>query len=720
MSKGRVTLPADNMPAEEIKAIIDKWGADAIRDSDGTHLPDDAKGFAKKVYGKYFLTRGDNEWAKANPDEISHSFIMSEHNLATENSLKVDLLKGYLRAQFKIDLSEDSVKHWEVIDRTTGDIITDWAVEDEDFVVINNTIPMHEYTVSFLARTVWNPVHAYNAMTNGWDVEPEQDYNPYCPKTYDYMINRLNEWCEQNPDISVIRFTTFFYNFAIYYDEQGRNKLFDWLGYSMSVSPKLLDDFEAEYGYKLRAEHIVDAGHYNNTFRVPSKEFLDYMDFVERFVAKAAKECVDIAHKHGKEAMMFMGDNWIGAELYGKHFSKIGLDAVVGSVASGVLVREITDVPNVKYREGRYLPYFFPDTFYEGNDPTSILNKNWVDSRRAIMRKPLDRIGYGGYLSLAAKFPDFMDRVAEICDEFRTIYDAIDNKEPHIALTVAILNCWGEKRRWFNFLAICESWVQKICGYQGILESLSGLPVDVKFLSFEDIRNGVPEGIDVIINAGDADTAFSGGDNWLCPDIVSNIRKFVYEGGGFIGVGQPSAARKGQHFFQLFDVLGVDEEQGYSFSELRYNKDKIDGHFILEDAKGEIDYGDIRNDIYAMENTTILDVKHPEKHPDALNSFSVKMAVNNYGKGRAFYTTGLPYSFENCRILYRAMLWAAGKEDEIKKSFSTNINTECNYYPNSGKYAVVNNSYEKQETTFYDINGNEKKLTLEPMEIKWL
>ncbi|MFR6458563.1 MAG: 1,3-beta-galactosyl-N-acetylhexosamine phosphorylase N-terminal domain-containing protein [Roseburia faecis] len=34
---------------------------------------------------------------------------------------------------------------------------------------------------------------------------------------------------------------------------------------------------------------------------------------------------------------------------------------------------------------------------------------NWVTARRAILRKPIDRIGYGGYLKLATQFPDFID-----------------------------------------------------------------------------------------------------------------------------------------------------------------------------------------------------------------------------------------------------------------------------------------------------------------------
>lgn len=92
-------------------------------------------------------------------------------------------------------------------------------------------------------------------------------------------------------------------------------------------------------------------------------QLLDYIDFVHKFVAEEAKKLVDIVHESGKEAMMFLGDNWIGTEPYGKYFENIGLDAVVGSVGGGATLRMIADIPHVRYTEGRFLPYFFPDTF---------------------------------------------------------------------------------------------------------------------------------------------------------------------------------------------------------------------------------------------------------------------------------------------------------------------------------------------------------------------
>ena len=79
----------------------------------------------------------------------------------------------------------------------------------------------------------------------------------------------------------------------------------------------------------------------NNTYRVPCKEYFAFIDFQRREVAKLAKEMVDIVHEYGKEAMMFLGDHWIGMEPYMEEFKNIGLDAVVGSVGNGQTLRLI-------------------------------------------------------------------------------------------------------------------------------------------------------------------------------------------------------------------------------------------------------------------------------------------------------------------------------------------------------------------------------------------
>ena len=41
-----------------------------------------------------------------------------------------------------------------------------WSYADGSVTV--QAVPFHEYTVSFLAYLIWDPVHMYNATTNGW------------------------------------------------------------------------------------------------------------------------------------------------------------------------------------------------------------------------------------------------------------------------------------------------------------------------------------------------------------------------------------------------------------------------------------------------------------------------------------------------------------------------------------------------------------------------
>lgn len=714
-TKGRVTLPSESNFLNETKEMLDRWGADALRDSDGTKLDAAAKALDAKIYTTYFVARGHNEFAQEHMDECQQMLLMSKHNVATENTVTIDFLDGYYREQVVADYVHDPKKWWEVIDRTTGEVVpvSCWEVDQEkDLVTIKDAAPFHEYTVSFFVYAIWDPTQMYNHITNNWGDKPHDiPFDVRQANSGAFAKDYLKQWLIDNPDTDVVRFTTFFYHFTLVFNDQAKEKFVDWFGYGATVSIKALEEFEQEYGYALRPEDIVDNGYYNSTFRVPTRAYRDYMDFIQRFVAKKAKELVEITHEAGREAMMFLGDNWIGTEPYGPYFEDIGLDAVVGSVGGGATLRLISDIPGVKYTEGRFLPYFFPDTFYEGNDPCIEAIDNWLSARRALMRNPVDRIGYGGYLSLAYKFPKFVDYIEKVTDEFRLIYDNVKGKKAYCGLKVGILNSWGKIRSWQPYMVAHALWYKQTYSYFGILESLSGAAVDVQFLSFDEIReHGVPADIDVIINAGDAGTAFSGGEEWLDEKLVTTIRQWVYNGGGFVGVGDPTAIHHGGRFFQLADILGVDKELGFTLSTDKYFKTALDSHFITEDRNSDFDFGESKHDIYALSAATeIIEYSNNEVH----------MAANAYGKGRGVYISGLPYSYENTRLLMRAMFYAASKEDRYHIWYADNLNCEVNAYPESGKYAILNNSNETQTTKFYDGEGNCETITLEPCEILW-
>ena len=711
---GRVTIPTDLDVVPQTLEILKKWGADAIRDCDGTDFPAELQGQDAKIYSTYYTTRKDNAWAKANPDEIQQCYIMTDFHTAAGDTLSIPLMKGISAELLEVNTRDDIKRWWEVMDRTTGTVVSpeNWQYnESTGCVEIANCEAFHEYTVAFLAYIIWDPVHMYNAVTNNWqNFEHQITFDVRQPKTHKFTMERLRKFIADHPYVNVIRYTTFFHQFTLIFDELKREKYVDWYGYSASVSPYILEQFERQVGYKFRPEYIVDQGYYNNQYRIPSKEYKDFQAFQRREVAALAKEMVDITHELGKEAMMFLGDHFIGTEPYMEEFKTIGLDAVVGSVGNGSTLRLISDIPGVKYTEGRFLPYFFPDTFHEGGDPVKEAKENWVTARRAILRKPIDRIGYGGYLKLALEFPEFVDYIESVCNEFRELYENIKETIPYCVKTVAVLNCWGKQRSWGCHMVHHALYQKQNYSYAGVIEALSGAPFDVKFISFDDIRGdaSILDDIDVIINVGDGDTAHTGGAEWEDPAISSAIRKYVYNGGGFIGVGEPSGHQYQGHYLQLANVLGVEKETGFTLGYDKYNWEQHPEHFILADVAETVDFGEGKKNIYALENTEILVQQDKE----------VQMAVNAFGSGRGVYISGLPYSFENSRVLYRAILWASHGEDTLRKWFSTNYNVEVHAFVANGKYCVVNNTYVPQDTTVYTDSGS-FELHLDANEIKW-
>jgi len=711
---GRVTIPTDLDVVPETLEVMKKWGADAIRDCDGTDFPEALCHTDAKIYSTYYTTRKDNAWAKANPDEVQQCYIMTGFRTATADTLSVKLMEGISTELLEVNTRDDIKRWWEVMDRTAGTVVPveNWSYNAQTGCVeIVNCTAFHEYTVAFLAYLIWDPVHMYNAVTNGWtNFEHQITFDVRQPKTHKFTMERLRKFIADHPYVNVIRYTTFFHQFTLIFDQLKREKYVDWYGYSASVSPYILEQFEAEAHYKFRPEYIVDQGYYNNQYRIPSKQYKDFQAFQRREVAKLAKEMVDITHELGKEAMMFLGDHFIGTEPFMDEFKSIGLDAVVGSVGNGSTLRLISDIPGVKYTEGRFLPYFFPDTFHEGGDPVKEAKENWVTARRAILRKPIDRIGYGGYLKLALQFPDFMDYIESVCKEFRELYENIKGTTPYCVKTVAVLNSWGKQRSWGCHMVHHALYQKQNYSYAGVIEALSGAPFDVRFISFDDIRQNpaILEDIDVILNIGDGDTAHTGGYEWEDAAVTAAIRSFVFNGGGFIGVGEPSGHQYQGHYLQLANVLGVEKETGFTLGYDKYNWEQHPDHFILEDVQDEMDFGEGKKSIYALEGATILNQREKE----------VQMAVNDFGSGRSVYLSGLPYSFQNSRVLYRAILWAAHSEALLHKWFSTNYNVEVHAFVANGKYCVVNNTYVPQDTTVYTDTGV-FQLHLDANEIKW-
>jgi 1,3-beta-galactosyl-N-acetylhexosamine phosphorylase len=720
-STGFITLPAEVGEEKMVVELAHKWGADAIRDSDGTELSQEMFDLGLEVYSTTCLVRAEQTYPRRHMDQLPQKFLMSDPVTATSTRLVIDPMSGFYREKYVIDRKHDAKKYWEVIDRTTGRIVkpSQWALNSRTGkVTIRGAVPFHVYTVNFLVFQIWDTTSMYNHLTNNWTKPHVISVDPYHKPCWDHLMAYFDKYLEDHPQTDVVRLTTLAYHFAVDSDQHSVDKFRDWTGYQDTISVLALEGFAKEYGYRLRGEDFVDQGYYNAACRVPSRGYLDWMEFIHRFVVKFGKALVDRANKAGKRTAIFWGDHWIGVEPYQPEFLKMGIDIHVGAAEDGVALRRISDTPGGLVKELRLYPYFFPDVFREGGDPLGESLSNWIKIRRALLRKPVDRLGYGGYLSLALKFPKFVDHVAELCQEFRGFKANSGGGESLKApIKVAVLNCWGKWKAWINSFGAPQKFLVKrpdviqVAG-TNLLECLSGLPVEVEFLSFAEVeKSGVPKDIDVIINDGDAETAWSGGNWWANPKVVGEIRRFIHSGGGFIGCRGPSAFQHQGRYFQLADILGVDKEVGHTLQSAPVKADVVPKHFITGDLTGSADFGTHETFVYVCDPATEL---------LAANGLHVMAAAKPFGRGRSVFFGALPYDLTNSRLLHRAIFWVAGKEAQLKKWFCDNSVTDCAFYPKSGQVVVVNNSDKAQSTRLFDGQGRSRRMTLQPYESRWL
>ena len=170
--KGGFTLPGESGYEKLTLKMAEKWGADVIRDSDGTVLSDEILNAGYGIYSTICIIRDHNEWAKKNMDKLQQTFLMTQPIVADCDTLTVELMKDFFAEQFSINETEDSLKYWQVYDRTTDTLVgrDHWSYADGK-VTIKEITPWHKYTVSFMAYRIWEEISMYNHTTNNWTNE---------------------------------------------------------------------------------------------------------------------------------------------------------------------------------------------------------------------------------------------------------------------------------------------------------------------------------------------------------------------------------------------------------------------------------------------------------------------------------------------------------------------------------------------------------------------
>lgn len=699
-TKGGFTMPGESGYEKLTLELAEKWGADVIRDSDGTVLSDEIIEAGYGIYSTICIIRDHNAWAKENQDKLQQTFLCTPAVVAESEEVTISLMESFFADQFKINDSEAAFKYWEVYDRTTNTLVDNsaWTYDKEaGSVTVKGIVPFHKYTVSFLAYRIWEEISMYNHTTNNWEKEHLMQIDPRYPETQEYMLNWMKNWCETHPATTVVRFTSMFYNFVWIWGSDLRNRhLFsDWGSYDYTVSDLALDLFEKEYGYRMTAEDFINKGDLHVTHMPGNDRKADWMKFINDFVISYGKKLIDMVHSYGKKAYVFYDDSWVGVEPYNGRFQEFGFDGLIKCVFSGYEARLCASV-DVPTHELRLHPYLFPvglggaPTFCEGGDPTLDAKKYWNSVRRALLRDKIDRIGLGGYIHLVEDFPDFTDYIEKVSDEFRLIRTFHEAGKPYTIKTkVAVLHYWGKLRSWTLSGHFHETYMHDLIH---INEALSGLPIDVKYISFEDVKNGALDDVDVVINAGRAGSAWSGGDVWKNDEVVTAITKWVHAGGTFIGVNQPSSVVGYDYNFRMAHVLGIDEDTGAKVCHGKWA-------FEVADAEGIIPAGAT---VEAKENRFLTDGKASVLMADGDKPL---VTVNKFGKGNGIYLASFQVGLENTRMLYQLIRYAGG-EGLSGLYMTDNLYTECAYYPESGKLVVINNSDVEQTTTVPTEKGD--------------
>jgi 1,3-beta-galactosyl-N-acetylhexosamine phosphorylase len=733
--KGAVTLPSETGKEKETINLFESWGADAIRDSDGTQLSPEILKMGYDIYSTLCLVRLDEQWAEMHPEELVQKFLMSERIIAVSESVEIDLMAKYFGKKYRVDTIHDPKIYWEVINRTTSEVVqtSDWSYNEQNGkVTIRNTAKFNVYTVNFLVFQTWDSTSMYNHMANDWNGNPKGSVDPFKKATRKHLLRLLDNWLENHPETNVVRLTSLYYHFTLDSNENGAPRFVDQ-SYTDCVSIEALEAFEKRYGYRLRSEDLVDSGYYNTTTRMPSQAYLDWKKIIHEFVVEYTSEIVRRIHRAGKKAALYLGDHIIGAEPYSADFKNMNFDILIQACHNGVWVRQVSDIPDTSTKELRLYPYFFQNIFLNGENAIAISIQNWVKIRRAMLRKTVDRIGYGGYLSVALSHLDFIDHITGLCDQFRELLEKSGKSTPYTCpVKVMILSTEGCKKSWQHTSSITEkalSFETEVM-QDSYLECLAGLPLEVIFRTFNDIiTSGIDDDVAVIINAGEAGGPASGGRFWSDAKLVSTIREWVYCGGGFIGIKDPSAWEYQGRFFQLSDVLGVDKEVGNSIRRTTLCAKSVSRHFILEDFPASDNLSPLYSPIFpCCKDIEVIMKKEYSVDINSLNCFDknnppkasgIELAASRYGQGRAVYMSDLPYNYNNSRLLLRAVLWAAAQESAIKKWLSSNPRIDCAAFPQTGWWAAANIDSQIQTATIYLENGAPFELELAPYEIKW-
>ena len=185
MKRADFTLPGEAGYEALTLELAKKWGADVIRDSDGTKLSPEITEAGYRIYSTICIIRQHNAFAKEHPDSQQQTFLCSKAVTATSDRVVLLPMDGYFSEQLALNDTPDALRYMQVYDRTENREVprAQWAYAD-GAVTITGAQPWHQYTVSFLAWRIWEEINMYNHTTNSGTSEHLRQLDPRHPAAW--------------------------------------------------------------------------------------------------------------------------------------------------------------------------------------------------------------------------------------------------------------------------------------------------------------------------------------------------------------------------------------------------------------------------------------------------------------------------------------------------------------------------------------------------------
>lgn len=559
-------------------------------------------------------------WEKNHPEQedVSYYFALGT---ASREQLTMELRR--LNPRF------DPRKYTQVRDLTAdADVPAEnWSISGQT-VTISPALKGHEYAVYYLVDQ-WG---GGNQRIRATFPNPAQEQY-YC-KIFEDFCKSVKGLLVQIHGDGVYPYPG--HEFSRWWDMQGYGRC--------TANPAVQKAFEAESGIRFEPRFLYPNLKGPTMDVVPGREYLAWMDFNRRNFVRYMTQIARIARENGIRYQIYWGDQHIGFMPAVEGLVSTGIGSVGRPLQGSVDLRSITSLPGDAVKGGR-LEWIFPG---DVNNPKLMATelRRWQENKRGNLFQVQDYLYWSEFAALfhydrGCRLNMLCDVIRRVNAEYMLMYKYL-HREPvfrHRNMTCYIINNWGALYPWFPW------------GDQTFLRHFTDVPVDIKFLGINDlIEKGVPEDAVLLINFGDRADAWNGNCDWSRPVVQKPIRKFLADGGGFLGFGKTA----GLH---IYDALG-------------HIKNKIWWRGAWK----------------PIEWTPLAGARNNGR------SFL-------YGKGRVVLFDKAPLDREFGNDVKRGVMAAVGREGELERLFSNNPLVLPYAYPTTSVLVLHNDSNQEQKTT---------------------